>query len=183
MSDECFSDLVSLVATTIASNEDIEDSTIHNFSTEHTLDRDTFLRLFAAVHSLMFLAIRARTNKKNLREELITTVKLTEQQTDTFIQHMGKYRSRMMRALQMERTFPRVVDSKHRVGISLISSQLRRHMRPSVTVELKLEDGESVTHEYSVDSFHRMHQAVTDALASIEATENKDVFKLAKLNM
>ncbi len=179
--EPCFSEVATLAAGALANNKMISDLEIRELAETHKQPVALVDQLFNAFHEITLTAIRSRVAKKALSEELSGRLKLRDDLASSLMGIIARHRSGVIASVQDARLFPKVVATHHRVDISLISSHLKRHMRPSVTLELDLSDGDRTAVELTVDSFDKLHGAVGEAIAKIEETERKDVFKIARL--
>mmetsp|Transcript_21832 Transcript_21832/g.70284 ORF Transcript_21832/g.70284 Transcript_21832/m.70284 type:complete len:150 (+) Transcript_21832:65-514(+) len=74
--------------------------------------------------------------------------------------------------------FPRIRDVKWRVDVTISTSSLERVMRPSVMMELTLDDGNVQNFEMPLDQLHKLRYSLAKVLRSMQEIERNPIMRL-----
>ena len=84
----------------------------------------------------------------------------------------------MPKEIQTSNFFPRIVDVKWRVDVTISTSSLERVMRPSVMMQLTLTDGTVKTFEMAMDQLHKLRYSLAKVLRSMQEIERNPIMRL-----
>eukprot|EP01103_Thecamoeba_quadrilineata_P020348 TRINITY_DN8680_c0_g1_i1.p1 TRINITY_DN8680_c0_g1~~TRINITY_DN8680_c0_g1_i1.p1 ORF type:complete len:204 (+),score=35.38 TRINITY_DN8680_c0_g1_i1:1-612(+) len=142
------------------------------------IPKQAFSLLFTGIYITLRTAIRNKA-KIDSFQSLLTELRFPEIFVNELVKVLQTSRSTLeSSATENSLKLPQIEDLSWRIDVTISTTSMARVMKPSIIIQLTLNDGRIKTFEVSNDKFHELRYNMSKVLKEMEDLEKHPILKV-----